>query len=291
MLFFVMITDVPSSLALFKMSGDLSRREFGKCALSSLAGVAFLQTIVSGCGAAGPTLERVSSAVAPKAAEVVRHWSMGLVEMASDLKSGRITALDWQDQVERLFGRIELQELLGFIDFERLKVQLELPDAGVSTRGVAFPRIEGIPENTSFVKKIFGMRKGRAIVPHGHSNMASAHLILSGEMMLRHYEKIGDDGDRLIVRPSIEKVVTPGDSSSISDERDNVHWFVAESDQAYTFDVIVLDLNEAQYEIHNLDMNSASKTGNGDLSVPKIDVRTALRKYGKQHHEVGSGRE
>jgi len=51
----------------------------------------------------------------------------------------------------------------------------EYPDLGVHTRMVDFPRIAGLPEDVAFIKKIFGMKQDRAIIPHGHKNMVSAH--------------------------------------------------------------------------------------------------------------------
>lgn len=48
--------------------------------------------------------------------------------------------------------------------------------------------------------------KGRAIVPHGHRNMVSQHLVLQGEMRSRHYERLRDEQEWLVVRPTIDKV-------------------------------------------------------------------------------------
>ena len=128
------------------------------------------------------------------------------------------------------------------------------------------------------------MKKDRAIIPHGHSNMASAHLILKGEMRLRHYEKIRQEKQSLIIKPTIDRIAKPGDSSSISDEKDNVHWFIANTETAFTFDVIMLDLNEKPYDIHNLDIFEKQDLSDGNMQVPILDVETALKKYGKQHH-------
>ncbi len=265
---------------------SLTRREFGKVFFGSAAGFVFLETLVASCGG-NRVSETTTKTIAPKAATVLRHWSAELQEMSLDLDQAKITQASWQERVELLFSRIEMEELLRFIDFEALSNQLSLPDLGVNTSNVLFPRLEGVPEDTVFVKKIFGMKKGRAIVPHGHSNMASAHLVLKGSFRLRHFEKLADEGNKLRIRESIDKTAKPGDASSISDDRNNVHWFVANEDESFTFDVIVLDLGGKRYDIHNLDMDDSETTSNGELLVPKIDVKTALRKYGKQHHEDG----
>lgn len=265
-------------------SMEMNRREFGGLALGSIATFAFGQTLLAACTSNSSIAEATPQIIDSKAAPIVKHWAVEMHEICSDLRTSAIPAKIWQERVEALFDRVDLKDLLKFIDFESLQKRVEMPDLGVGTRPVEFPNIEGLPEKTVFVKKIFGMKKGRAIVPHGHSNMASAHLILNGSFHLRHYEKVAIEGKSLRIRPTIERQSGPGDASSISDERDNVHWFIADTDEAYTFDVIMLDLEGRGYDIHNLDIEAATGTGGGDLLAPMIDVDTALKKYGKQHH-------
>lgn len=257
-------------------------------AIGSLVTLAFGETLLSACGGRKDSADAVKSIVDSKAAPIVRHWAAEMQDICSDLGRSNISPVIWQERIESLFERVELKELLNFIDFETLSERISFPDLGVGTQTVKFPSIAGLPSKTVFIKKIFGMKKGRAIVPHGHSNMASAHLILKGDFHLRHFEKTADEGDVLRIRPSIDRRVTAGDCSSISDERDNVHWFIAETDEAFTFDVIMLDLEGGKYKIHNIDIDDAEKAGGGELIVPKIDVAAALEKYGKQHHEGDS---
>lgn len=215
---------------------------------------------------------------------ITDHWAINLNDFCEDLKTKSITPLQWQQKIEELYAKVELEELLKFIDFKNLIRGLEYPDLGVSTKPVKFPTLNGLPERTIFIKKIFGMKKDRAIIPHGHSNMASAHVILKGEMHLRHYEKVEQDGQNLIIKPSVDRIAKIGESSSITDEKDNVHWFIANTETAFTFDVIMLDLNNKSYDIHNLDIYESEDLKNGMLKAPILDVQTALKKYGKQHH-------
>jgi hypothetical protein len=204
--------------------------------------------------------------------------------MCSDLKSESIAQKTWQVQIEELMNQIELKDILQFIDFERLIQGMQLPDLGVATKQVKFPKLDGLGDNVVFVKKIFGIKKSRSIIPHGHSNMASAHLVLKGEFDMKHYEKIHQERNHLIVEPTIDRIASIGSVSSISDEKDNVHWFIARGEQNYTLDIIMLDLNDKQYDIHNLDLNAAEKANGSQLRVPILDVETALKKYGKLHH-------
>lgn len=250
----------------------MDRRDFAKGILATVTSFALFDSLLA------------SNAIGKGIKPITDHWSVRLNEYCSDLKTDSISVLQWQQRIEELYAKIELEEILKFIDFDKLVKGFEYPDLGVSTKPVKFPKLNDLPESTAFVKKVFGMKKDRAIIPHGHSNMASAHLILNGEMHLRHYEKLQQDGQNLVIKPTVDKIVKLGESSSISDEKDNVHWFIANTETAFTFDVIMLDLNNKSYDIHNLDIYESEDLKNGTLKVPMLDVQAALKKYGKQHH-------
>jgi hypothetical protein len=250
----------------------MDRREFTKVFLASVTSFALMDSLFA------------FNAIGKNIKPITDHWAIQLNEYCSDLKTNSITAIQWQQKIEELYAKVELEEILKFIDFDNLIKGFKYQDLGVSTKPVKFPKLNGLPEGTVFVKKIFGMRKDRAIIPHGHSNMASAHLILTGEMHLRHYEKIQQEAQNLIIKPTIDQIAKLGESSSISDEKDNVHWFIANTETAFTFDVIMLDLNNKSYGIHNLDIYESEDLKNGTYKVPILDTQTALKKYGKQHH-------
>src|SRR5262249_35459125 len=148
------------------------------------------------------------------------------------------------------------------------------------TSPVAFPRLEGLPENLSYFSKVFGMKQDRAIIPHGHRNMVSCHLVLMGQLHLRHYAKVEEDKTHMMIRPTVDQKAGVGSHSSISDERNNVHWLKALTPTAYTFDVIVLDLNGKPWDVDNIDPYGAEKVSGGLLRVRKLSVAEGLRKYG-----------
>ena len=57
--------------------------------------------------------------------------------------------------------------------------------------------------------------------------------------MLSTYDRIADEKDFMIITPTIDKEFGPGGASSISDVKDNVHWFEALSDSAFVFNIHV----------------------------------------------------
>lgn len=250
----------------------MNRRKFTTGLLATVSSYALLNSLF------------VTQAFSKSIDPIAQPWAKQLQEYCTDLRKNSITPTEWQTHIKNLYNKVELSELLKFIDFENLVKGFQYPDLGVNTKPVKFPKLDGLPEKTVFVKKIFGMKKDRAIIPHGHSNMASAHLVLKGEMHLRHYERIAQEKNNLIIKPSLDKTMSVGDNSSISDELDNVHWFIANSESAFTFDVIMLDLNEKSYDIHNLDIYNKTDLPDGTMRVPILDVETALKKYGKETH-------
>lgn len=250
----------------------MDRRAFSQTLVEAVASYALFQTLF------------VRDAFAREVRPVTDRWVRDLHEMAMDLKAGRITPRLWQDQIEALYGRVAFPDLVRRIDFDRLTQDFEYPDLGVNTRRVRFPQLDGLPERLGFTSKVFGMRRDRAIIPHGHRNMASCHYVLRGELHLRHYQKVEEDAGYMVIEPTVDEVAGLGTYSSISDEHNNVHWLRALTETAFTFDVIVVDVNGGQWEVDNIDPYDAEEIGGGLIRAPKLDVETALQKYGHESH-------
>lgn len=225
-----------------------------------------------------------TDAFADSVKPVTTDWLKGLNEMSLDLEAGRITPSQWQAKISELFNRVSLEELLTRIDFHKLVQGFEYPDLGVNTKWVRFPRLDGVPETLAFHSKIFGMKKDRAIIPHGHRNMVSCHYVLQGELRLRHYDKIEEDGTHMVIEPTIDQLARAGSHSSISDEKNNIHWLRATTGTAFTYDVLIVDLKGEKWDVDNIDPYGAEKIADGRLRVRKLPLEEALRKYGHDSH-------
>lgn len=253
----------------------MTRREFIEKSLSTLVSVSFLEMLITRDLLAGSIKEKTD------------HWAIQLNDMCRDLKKQAIRPSVWQTRIEALLGTVEQADLVKFIDFDKLTRAFQYPDLGVNTKYVTFPKIAGLPDDVQFVKKIFGMKQDRAIIPHGHKNMVSAHYVLFGEFDLKHYDKLGEDDTHLIITPTVDTVVKPGSVSSISDEKNNVHWFKARSEIAFTFDMLIFNVDPSfgkSYDIDNIDPYEAEEIRPNVWRAPKLDVDTALKKYGKETH-------
>ncbi len=245
-----------------------TRREFSKDLFSGIVSYALIDSLLT------------TRAIAREVSPIVDHWSVQLHEYCQDLDKEFITVLEWQEKVEALFQKIHMKELMVFIDFENLQRRMNLPVEGVRSKKVEFPRLKGLPPKSIFGKRLYGLRKKSAINPHGHSHMASAHLILSGEMHVRNYDKVVAEEEYMIIKPTLDRNMGAGEFSSISDMRDNVHWFIAKTDNCFTFDVSMLNV-DGRFGIHHLDMYQLRKFPDDLLKVPIIDLAEATAKYGK----------
>lgn len=254
----------------------MNRRELLKSLAGSVASYALFRTLF--------TQDVFAEAIKP----VTSFWLKGLHEMSMDLQSGKITPGQWQAKIQELFDRVEAAELIARIDFDRLIQGFEYPDLGVNTKWVKFPELEGLPEKLAFHSKIFGMKRDRAIIPHGHHNMVSCHYVLQGELWLRHYDKIEEDATHMIIEPTIDQRAPVGSHSSISDEKNNIHWLRATTETAFTYDVLLVDLNGQKWDVDNIDPHSAEKIAGGRLRARKLGLDEALQKYGHEaHHHAG----
>jgi len=249
-----------------------SRRTFGKKLVAGLLGYTLIDSLLA-----------TQALSAPVQAEV-NGWLKQLNERCADLRQQQLTLTDWQTQAESLLQQLPMAELLQTIDFERLTKGFEYPDLGVITKAIRLPALTGLPQGIQFYPKLFGMQQNRAIIPHGHSNMVSAHLVLKGSLALKHYDKVQEEANHLVMKPTVDTTATAGSVSSISDQHNNIHWFIATTPTAFAFDIIITDLYGKPYHIHNIDPYRATKIGNGLLRAPKLSVQDALKKYGKHSH-------
>jgi hypothetical protein len=209
----------------------LTRRALGESALATLLGYAFLETVFIG------------EAFSDEMKLVARKWLADLEAMGKDLKDRKLTQPEWQTKVEELFTSVDVAEFLKFIDFDKLTANIKYPAAGERSLRARFPEVEGLPTNFVFGHQVFALAKGRSVVPHGHNNMATAFLILKGDFQGRLYDRLEDpDNDHMIIRPTTDRKFTVGEASTISDEKDNVHWFQAETEGSYIFNIHVQNI-------------------------------------------------
>ncbi len=221
-----------------------------------------------------------ASAFAGSAGREVERLISRIDQLSALLRGELISVADWRAGMNELLSSVPESDLMAGIEFESLASRIGFAEFGVTTARVDFG-LEGA-RTLNFLPKIFAVDTGRSIIPHGHANMVSAHLPLTGVFRLRQYDQVSRDPRSLLIAPTSDRLIGAGDLSSIGEDDDNVHWFIAE-EPAYTFDVIVTGLDDEaahKFEIFNLDMDAAQPDGKGLLRVPTMSVSAALKKYG-----------
>lgn len=202
-------------------------------------------------------------------------------ELTAALRGQIITDEEWRTGLDSLYATVFLEDILKDIRFDDLSRKTGFAEKGVAARPTHFARgVDG--RRLAFYPKLIAVDKGRAIIPHGHTNMVSCHLTLSGRFHLRQYDQLAISEKSVLVRPSVERIAEPGDVSSIGLSNDNVHWFIAKA-PSHTLDIIVTGLDpeaEKNFDILNLDMNEAIKLPDGRLEAPRLSVSEAVEKYG-----------
>jgi hypothetical protein len=212
----------------------------------------------------------------------IDKWLVELAEMTKDLKDRKLTDLEFQTKMEDLYKRVDLKALCGLIKLDEVEKKTKLPDNGAANLGFDLNKVEGLPGNLGFGKQIFGCKKGRSIVPHGHANMCTGFIILKGNWHGKHYDRLETLTDHYIIKPTIDRDFTPGEMSTISDHKDNVHWFKSDSDVAFIFNVHVIGydpkIKDAGGRLY-LDPEGEKLSG-GLIKAAKISSADCHRKYG-----------
>ncbi|UQA63100.1 hypothetical protein [Polyangium aurulentum] len=194
------------------------------------------------------------------------------------LAEGQITIAGWQRALDSIFQEVSPDELSESIDLDALLARTPDVPRGASVLTLA-PDLPGGPL-PGFATKLFVLRKGRANPPHAHDNMVSMHYVLRGKFRVRHYDRVRDEPDAIILKPTIDRVIGPGESTSISENHDNVHWHLAESD-GVLLDVLRAGLGDLPTETHLVDPVAATPLEGGLLRAPRLPtVDKALERFG-----------
>jgi hypothetical protein len=114
------------------------------------------------------------------------------------------------------------------------------------------------------------------------TEQTTAFLILRGEFHGRHYDRVEDEKEHYIIKPTIDRKFTLGECSTISDDKDNVHWFQATSDTGFIFNIHVLDVRPGTTEPTGrvyLDPNG-EKLKDGMIRARRLNYKEVHELYG-----------
>jgi hypothetical protein len=247
----------------------VSRRDFHRQALGSLVAYGLIESLFN--------RDLLAADVKPE----VGRWLLDLHELGQDLKGQKLKDTEFQAKLEELYGRVDLPALLKRIDFDKIAETTKFPDNGAGNLGFDLGKIEGVKQ-LSFGKQIFTMKKGRSVVPHGHDNMCTGFLILRGDFQGRHYDRVEDNKDHYLIKPTIDRAFKPGETSTVSDHKDNVHWFTATGETGFIFNIHVIGYDPTIKKPANrvyVDPDGEKVQG-GLIKAMKMSSSECHKKYG-----------
>lgn len=213
-----------------------------------------------------------------------RRWLAEVEEISRAMKIGRAKQTEWQKKIGEIFTRVELPDLLRSIDFDSASKKIKFPDEGEGVIHINPSRLGGLPKELGYSTFIYGLKKGRAIVPHCHRNLTSMHMLIGGQMHAWQFDRLADEPKHLIIKPTLDRALAPGEASTTSDDKDNVHWFKATSDAAFSFNISVYEIDPAvkfSGRQFYLDPAGGEKLNDGALRVRHLTSKEAHRLYGK----------
>jgi hypothetical protein len=253
-----------------KTEGTLTRRQLGAGMFKTLIAYGLVETLFS------------RGLLAEGDKQAIGKWFTELVDLSRDLNGAKLTDLQFQVRMEELYRRVDLAELIKAVKLEDLERTTQLPPNGAISLGFDLRKVEGVPAQLGFGKQIFGLRKGCSIVPHGHANMCTGFIVLKGTFHGRHWDRVETRPDHYLIRPTIDRTFKPGELSTISDHKDNVHWFQAQSEPGFVFNIHVAGydrtLGEGSGRLY-LDPDG-EKVDGGLILAKKMTVTESHKKYG-----------
>jgi hypothetical protein len=260
-----------SSLARLTMPADgLSRRSFGGLGLQALMMACLFQRSARADALAG-TLKWS-----------MRPWLQRLQEASAALSSGAAAPRAWQREIEDVLSRVELADFLRSLDFDRLAADARFPSEGEGMQRLYFPDEGGRLQPLAFRPYLFTLKRGTAVVPHGHHNMATMHMVLGGRARVRHFDRLESTSTHMLIRPAADVTGVPGDVTSASDEHHNIHWFEPLSDRVFMFNIGVYQVRPGPFgERDYLDPAAGIPMGAGVIRAPRLHRAAAYAKYGR----------
>jgi len=248
-----------------------SRREFHASLLGSLAAYGLIESLF--------TNHLFAADVKP----VLAKWFRDLYDLSQSLFDKKLKDVEFQTKMEELYKKVDLASLIEYVELDRLQKVTSLPDNGAKSLGFDLSKIEGLPKALNFGKQIFAMKKGRSVVPHGHENMCTGFIILRGDFHGRHFDRLETNPDHYIIAPTIDRAFKIGEVSTISDHKDNIHWFEATSDVGFIFNVHVTGYDKTITSPSGrlyVDVDGEKLPG-GKIKAAKMTSTACHKKYGQ----------
>lgn len=224
-----------------------------------------------------------------------------LLGRAIQLQLGMLAEETFRGQLDHFYQTLDRQHLAQQIDLEAKIAKLDGPKGykvGISNlRDESTPspwrpglrlvwrRRMGLLNRIGVRSDILILRKGEDVPPHGHYRVVSGFYVLQGEVAIRHYDRVREEGDSVMVRPAVARILGPGGYTTNSEYHHNIHWLRGIADRSYLFRVTVSGTPVKTFGGHDQGHERVyiDPTGkaddNGLILAPYIDEKRAKELY------------
>ena len=112
--------------------------------------------------------------------------------------------------------------------------------------------------------------------------MCTGFIVLEGAFRGRHYDKLETAEDHYIIKPTIDNEFPVGGVSTISDHKDNVHWFRCTSETGFIFNAHFTGYDsDIAIPTGRLYLDpEGEKLAGGLIKAPKMTSSECHAKYG-----------
>lgn len=205
-------------------------------------------------------------------------------QVSFDYFSGKINDTEWRSKINELymlyFRNHNIKDLRKYIDFKKLKKKIDFTSKGRGRAIVQTP-LSFKDEKLTLKTQLIGVQKGYAIPPHIHENMTSCSLILSGRMLVSHYNRLETNKNHVIVEKDSEHYQEQGEWSIVSPVKNNLHWFRSFDEDSYMLNINVEGLNQHKAKPGiRVDIEPTDNNQN-KFKATIISDQEAQLKYGK----------
>lgn len=177
-----------------------------------------------------------------------------LMGNAVQLQLGRMGDDQFRKALESFYRSIDVDSIRQDIDFPRKAARLDKPGgyktdiasiggatALKSHRFDLWGRRFGLLRHLGVRSDVLILRQGERIPPHGHRRVVSGFYVLEGRVAIRHYNRVGQADNGLLVRKALDTVLGPAGFTTNSEGFHDIHWLQGIADKSFLFRVTVVD--------------------------------------------------
>ncbi len=210
-----------------------------------------------------------------------RRWLAAQSQLARGLAQGTLSQTSWHRGVNELSSQVDLESLAHEMRRARIRNAGTPFGHDPQKRFVTVLDDDERPVRLGYGLALFDFGPDSVITPHAHRYMASAHMVIDGRVRVRTFDRIRDEENAVVVRPTQDVLAETGHAAAMTTPKDNVHWFAPRSPQAMTIDVIIdgLEPGRERYLIEPIDPLRGTPLPDGSLRAPLISFERSMALY------------